>query len=82
MAPVLYGSPFDLHPPAAFGLYAGGDPVFGLHGSVEATLFSAPQRAVVLGTVTCVLTFLIVERWRRGWPPRRAPAYWSHWIRW
>jgi 4-amino-4-deoxy-L-arabinose transferase-like glycosyltransferase len=64
---VLYGQPFDLHPPAAFALYAGVIRVFGLHGSVEATLFALRNVPVVLGTVTCVLTFLIVERAGGRW---------------
>ena len=64
---MLYGQPFDLHPPAAFGLYASVIHLFGLNGSVDQTLLTLRNVSVVLGTVTCVLTFLIAERAAGRW---------------
>ncbi|HYA67158.1 MAG TPA: glycosyltransferase family 39 protein [Acidimicrobiales bacterium] len=58
----LYGSPFTLHPPAAFGLYALTIVVFGLHGSTETVLFALRHVDVVLGAAICVMTYLVVER--------------------
>jgi len=63
----LYGQPFDLHPPAAFGLYASVIHLFGLNGSVDQTLLTLRNVSVILGTVTCVLTFLIAERAAGRW---------------
>ena len=36
----LYGQPFFLHPPAAFGLFALVIGVFGIHGCTESVIFS------------------------------------------
>jgi hypothetical protein len=58
----LYGQPFALHPPAAFGLYALAIMVFGLHGGIESVLFSLRHVDVVIGSATCVLTFVLVGR--------------------
>ena len=58
----LYGQPFELHPPAGFGLFALVIKVFGLHGGTESVIFSLRNVDVVLGSVTCVLTFLLVDR--------------------
>jgi 4-amino-4-deoxy-L-arabinose transferase-like glycosyltransferase len=58
----LYGLPFALHPPAAFGLYALVILAFGLHGSTESILFSLRYVDVVVGTLTCLVTYLLIER--------------------
>ncbi len=58
---VLYGQPFALHPPAAFGLYGLAIDVFGLHGTTETVLFELRHVVAVLGAVTCVLAFLLAE---------------------
>jgi 4-amino-4-deoxy-L-arabinose transferase-like glycosyltransferase len=58
----LYGLPFALHPPAAFGLYAAAIKLFGLHGSSESILFSLRYVDVVVGTLTCLVTLLLIER--------------------
>jgi 4-amino-4-deoxy-L-arabinose transferase-like glycosyltransferase len=63
----LYGLPFALHPPAAFGLYAAVILAFGLHGSTESTLFSLRYVDVIVGTLTCLVTFLLVERVATRW---------------
>jgi 4-amino-4-deoxy-L-arabinose transferase-like glycosyltransferase len=58
----LYGHPFALHPPAAFGLYALVILIFGLHGNTESVLFALRHVDAVLGTAVCVMTFLLTER--------------------
>jgi hypothetical protein len=59
---VLYGQPFALHPPAAFGLYGLAIDVFRFQGSTETVLFELRHVVVVIGAATCVLTFLLVDR--------------------
>jgi 4-amino-4-deoxy-L-arabinose transferase-like glycosyltransferase len=58
----LYGQPFALHPPAAFGLFALVILAFGIHGGTESVIFSLRHVDVVLGAGICMLTFLLVER--------------------
>jgi len=58
----LYGRPFALHPPAAFGLYALVIRLLGLHGTTEQVLFALRHVDVVLGTAICIVTFLLVEQ--------------------
>jgi 4-amino-4-deoxy-L-arabinose transferase-like glycosyltransferase len=61
----LYGQPFALHPPAAFGLYAAVIVVLGLHGDTESVLLALRNVDAVLGSATCVVTFLLVDRMAR-----------------
>ena len=63
----LYGQPFELHPPAGFGLFALVILVFGLHGGTESVIFSLRNVDVVLGSAICVLTYLLVERATTRW---------------
>lgn len=66
---VLYGTPFDLHPPAAFALYALAIKTFSLHGSIANILFGLRSVIAVLGATTCVLAYLLVREvssWRVG----------------
>ena len=63
----LYGQPFELHPPARFGLLALVILVIGLHGGTEAVILSLRNVDVVLGAATCVLTYLLVERAANRW---------------
>ena len=63
----LYGQPFELHPPAGFGLFALVILVFGLHGGTESVIFSLRTVDVVLGSATCVVTYLLVERASNRW---------------
>ena len=58
----LYGQPFTLHPPAAFGLYGLAILAFGLHGTTETVLFGLRHVALALGAATCVLAFLLTDR--------------------
>jgi hypothetical protein len=67
----LYGKPFDLHPPAAFALYATAIAVLGLHGGVERLLFDLRPVAAVAGSVVPVAIFALVyccrpRRWAAG----------------
>ncbi len=59
---LLYGQPFLLHPPAALALYALIIRAFDLHGGTEAVLFELRPFVAVLGSATCVLSYLLVER--------------------
>jgi 4-amino-4-deoxy-L-arabinose transferase-like glycosyltransferase len=59
---VLYGQPFFVHPPAAFGLLAMVIVVFNLHGTTEHLLFDLRSLDAVLGGLTCAATFLLVRR--------------------
>ena len=43
----LYGQPFDLHPPAGFGLFGLAILVFGFHGGTESVLFNLRHVAAV-----------------------------------
>ncbi len=61
----LYGLPFVLHPPAAFGLWGLVIITFGLHGGTLATLYDLRTVDAVLGASTCVVTFLLVDRMAR-----------------
>lgn len=66
---VLYGVPFDLHPPAAFAVYSLAIKVFSLHGSIANILFGLRSVVAVLGGMTCVLAYLLVRlvsNWRLG----------------
>lgn len=66
---VLYGMPFDLHPPAVFGLYALIIRVFGLHGNIAGILFELRPFAALIGSISCALAYLLVggiTNWRVG----------------
>jgi hypothetical protein len=66
---VLYGAPFDLHPPAAFALYALAIKIFGLRGSIASLLFGLRPFVALLGSITCAIIFLLmrgVAGWRAG----------------
>jgi Dolichyl-phosphate-mannose-protein mannosyltransferase len=58
----LYGQPFNLHPPTVFALFAGVISAFGLHGSVEQTLFQLRTVTAVCGAVVPVAVFLLLNR--------------------
>ena len=57
----LYGFPFLLHPPAAFGLWAAVLLATGQHGSLESTIYFLRHVDAVIGAVTCVVTFYLVD---------------------
>ena len=66
---VLYGAPFDLHPPAAFALYALAIKLFSMHGSIAGVLFELRPFVALLGSISCALVFLLVgglTKWRFG----------------
>ncbi len=63
----LYGQTFDLHPPAAFGLYGLAILVFGFHGGTETVLFELRHVAAVVGAATCVVTFVLIDRAAGRW---------------
>lgn len=66
---VLYGQPFDLHPPAAFALFALVIKVFSLRGPEASVLFDLRPFVALLGAITCAVVFLLVAgiaRWRAG----------------
>lgn len=54
---VLYGKPFDLHPPAAFALYAAAIRVLKLHGTIAQLLFGLRPFVALLGAGTCATTY-------------------------
>ncbi len=58
----LYGQPFNLHPPTVFALFAGVISAFGLHGSVEQTLFQLRTVTAVCGAIVPVAVFLLLNR--------------------
>jgi Dolichyl-phosphate-mannose-protein mannosyltransferase len=58
----LYGQPFNLHPPAVFGLFAGVIWAFGWHGGVEQTLFQLRNVTAVCGAIVPVAVFLLLNR--------------------
>jgi hypothetical protein len=58
----LYGQPFNLHPPTVFALFAGVISAFGLHGSVEQTLFQLRTVTAVCGALVPVAVFLLLNR--------------------
>lgn len=65
----LYGTAFDLHPPAAFGLYAMAIKLFGLHGSILDVLFGLRPLAALCGAVSCGLVYILITTvmdWRFG----------------
>jgi hypothetical protein len=61
----LYGLPFVLHPPAAFGLW--GLSILALHldGGTLSTLLALRTVDALLGAATCVITLLLVDRMAR-----------------
>ncbi len=61
----LYGLPFVLHPPAAFGLWGLIIGILGIHGGTESTLLALRHVDAVLGAATCVMTYLLVDRMAR-----------------
>jgi hypothetical protein len=66
---VLYGVPFDLHPPAGFGLYALAIMAFGLHGGLATILFGLRPFVALLGSITCAVAAGLVgglAGWRAG----------------
>lgn len=65
----LYGTPFDLHPPAGFGLYALIIKLFGLHGSILDVLFGLRPFVALCGAVSCGLVYILISTvmdWRFG----------------
>jgi hypothetical protein len=65
----LFGSPFDLHPPAGFAMMALAIRVFSMHGSLAAVLFDLRPFVALGGALTCALVFILVGRttgWRAG----------------
>lgn len=65
----LYGTPFDLHPPAVFAIYALVIKAFALRGNVETLLFALRPFVALVGAVTCGVVFLLVRglaRWYVG----------------
>jgi hypothetical protein len=66
---VLYGTPFDLHPPAGLALYALVIKAFGLHGGLATILFGLRPFAALLGSITCAVACGLVgglAGWRAG----------------
>jgi hypothetical protein len=66
---VLYGVPFDLHPPAGFALYALAIKAFRLHGGLATILFGLRPFAALLGSITCAVASGLVgvlAGWRAG----------------
>lgn len=66
---VLYRVPFDLHPPAAFGLYALAIKALGLHGGLATILFGLRPFVALLGSITCAVAAGLVgglAGWRAG----------------
>lgn len=66
---VLYGGPFDLHPPAGFALYALVIKVLALHGGLANILFALRPFVALLGSITCALACCLVSGiagWRAG----------------
>lgn len=64
---VLYGVPFDLHPPAALVIYAAAIKALGLHGGIESIIFGLRPFVALLGASICALVFLLIGR-VAGWP--------------
>src|ERR1700733_9550793 len=66
---VLYGVPFDLHPPAGFVLYALAIKALGLHGGLATILFGLRPFVALLGSITCAVAAGLVgglAGWRAG----------------
>jgi hypothetical protein len=66
---MLYGVPFDLHPPAGLALYALAIKAFGLHGGLATILFGLRPFAALLGSITCGVAAGLVGAlagWRAG----------------
>lgn len=65
---MLYGSTFDVHPPAVFAMYALVIKVLGLHGGDLASLILTLRPvSALIGATTCGMVFLIVGR-LANWP--------------
>jgi hypothetical protein len=66
---VLYGVPFDLHPPAGFALYAVAIKALGLRGGLATILFGLRPFVALLGSITCAVAAGLVgglAGWRAG----------------
>jgi 4-amino-4-deoxy-L-arabinose transferase-like glycosyltransferase len=61
----LYGLPFVLHPPAAFGMWGLALLAAGRHGSLVSTVYYLRVVTAVLGAATCVVTFYLVDAMAR-----------------
>ncbi|MGH9078934.1 MAG: phospholipid carrier-dependent glycosyltransferase [Acidimicrobiales bacterium] len=61
----LYGLPFVLHPPAAFGMWALVVLAVGQHGTLESTIYLLRHVDAILGSATCVATFYLVDAMAR-----------------
>ena len=61
----LYGLPFVLHPPAAFGLWATAILALHLQGGAFGALFALRTVDALVGTVICMLTYATVGRMAR-----------------
>ena len=65
----LYGTPFDLHPPAAFGLYALAIKLFGIHGSILDVIFALRPFVALCGALSCGLVYILIStvvNWQAG----------------
>jgi len=59
---VLFGGPFDLHPPAMFAVLALVISVFSSHGPLARLVLELRPVDAVFGAATCVAVFLLVRR--------------------
>ncbi len=65
----LYGTPFDLHPPAVFGLYALVIKLLGIHGSILDVLLALRPFVALCGAVSCGLVYILATmllNWKAG----------------
>jgi hypothetical protein len=60
----LYGRPFDIHPPAAFGLFAAAILALRLHGDLEQVLFQLRPIAAICGALVPTILFFLVAQIR------------------
>ena len=58
----LYGTPYDLHPPAGFAILAAAIKIFSMHGDLATVLFDLRPFVALLGALTCGLAFILVGR--------------------
>jgi uncharacterized membrane protein len=66
---VLYGTPFDLHPPAAFAIYGAAIRILALHGSIGNLILGLRPFAALIGSITCGVACALVAglaNWRAG----------------
>ncbi len=58
----LDGVPFNLHPPAALGVFGAVIRVFGLHGDLEHQLLDLRPVSAVFGALACAGAYLLVQQ--------------------